>query len=131
MQFWGELSLKHILTVADNSFSSYRRLDLTHFSFRLDHFDGLIPFDFKTEPAESNSKYLGELSTLNAANMINSRRELFCTSCIFCTMFLSEPAVHGAHLLLQRPFVCCCGEEAGVGLRSHHNTSPCNGHQSR
>ena len=31
-------------------------------SFRLDHFDGLIPFDFKTEPTESNSKYLGERS---------------------------------------------------------------------
>lgn len=32
------------------------------FAFRLDHFDGLIPFDFKTEPTnlESNSKYLGE-----------------------------------------------------------------------
>ncbi|MEQ2246667.1 hypothetical protein ILYODFUR_001741 [Ilyodon furcidens] len=29
-------------------------------AFRLDRFDGLIPFDFKTEPAESNSKYLGE-----------------------------------------------------------------------
>lgn len=27
---------------------------------RLDHFDGLIPFDFKTEPTDSNSKYLGE-----------------------------------------------------------------------
>ncbi|XP_010785359.1 transmembrane protein 244-like [Notothenia coriiceps] len=27
-------------------------------AFRLDNFDGLIPFDFKTEPVESNSKYL-------------------------------------------------------------------------
>lgn len=29
-------------------------------SFRLSHFDGLIPFDFKTELSESNSKYLGK-----------------------------------------------------------------------
>uniref|UniRef100_A0A7N8Y1J6 Transmembrane protein 244-like n=1 Tax=Mastacembelus armatus TaxID=205130 RepID=A0A7N8Y1J6_9TELE len=38
-------------------------------AFRLDHFDGLIPFDFKTEPAESNSKYLGK--PLHKANITN------------------------------------------------------------
>ncbi|XP_028327612.1 transmembrane protein 244-like isoform X2 [Gouania willdenowi] len=31
---------------------------------RLEHFDGLIPFDFKTEPADSNSKYLVNLLSL-------------------------------------------------------------------
>ncbi|XP_028675120.1 transmembrane protein 244-like [Erpetoichthys calabaricus] len=33
-------------------------------AFRLDHFDGLIPFDFKTEPTESNSKYLVNLLSM-------------------------------------------------------------------
>lgn len=45
---------------------------LSYFSSsRLDHFDGLIPFDFKTEPTESNSKYLGEHTYSSAAKMTN------------------------------------------------------------
>ncbi|XP_006631340.1 putative transmembrane protein 244 isoform X1 [Lepisosteus oculatus] len=32
--------------------------------FKLDHFDGLIPFDFKTEPSESSSKYLVNLLSM-------------------------------------------------------------------
>lgn len=42
---------------------------------------------------------------------------------------LSEPPVLGAHLLLQWPFVCSRGEEAGVGLRPHCHTSACYDHQ--
>ncbi|XP_029426780.1 transmembrane protein 244 isoform X2 [Rhinatrema bivittatum] len=33
-------------------------------AFRLDTFDGLIPFDFKTEPSQSNSKYLVNLLSM-------------------------------------------------------------------
>lgn len=43
-------------------------LTLPNLSFRLNHFDGLIPFDFKTEPADSNSKYLGEHIETNQYN---------------------------------------------------------------
>lgn len=42
---------------------------------------------------------------------------------------LSEPPVFGAHLLLQRPLVCCGGEEARVGLRPHCHASACIDHQ--
>ncbi|KAK6474540.1 transmembrane protein 244-like [Huso huso] len=33
-------------------------------AFKLDHFDRLIPFEFKTEPSESNSKYLVNLLSM-------------------------------------------------------------------
>uniref|UniRef100_A0A3B4BBM8 Uncharacterized protein n=1 Tax=Periophthalmus magnuspinnatus TaxID=409849 RepID=A0A3B4BBM8_9GOBI len=46
---------------------------------RLNTFDGLIPFDFKSDPAESNAKYLGKVT---------------------------QPCVFGAHILLQWPFIC-------------------------
>ncbi|KAI3361026.1 hypothetical protein L3Q82_013225, partial [Scortum barcoo] len=47
-------------------------------SFRLDHFDGLIPFDFKTEPAESNSKYL--------VNLLSLELTYFCSGLLFATV---------------------------------------------
>uniref|UniRef100_UPI00398F894C putative transmembrane protein 244 n=1 Tax=Pristiophorus japonicus TaxID=55135 RepID=UPI00398F894C len=33
-------------------------------AFRLDSFDGLIPFDFKTQPSKSSSKYLVNLLSM-------------------------------------------------------------------
>nr|XP_019933871.1 PREDICTED: transmembrane protein 244-like [Paralichthys olivaceus] len=47
-------------------------------SFRLDHFDGLIPFDFKTEPIESNSKYL--------VNLLSLELTYFCSGLLFAAV---------------------------------------------
>nr|XP_020462868.1 transmembrane protein 244-like isoform X2 [Monopterus albus] len=47
-------------------------------AFRLDHFDGLIPFDFKTEPAESNSKYL--------VNLLSLELTYFCSGLLFAAV---------------------------------------------
>uniref|UniRef100_A0A3B3TY36 Transmembrane protein 244-like n=1 Tax=Poecilia latipinna TaxID=48699 RepID=A0A3B3TY36_9TELE len=47
-------------------------------AFRLDHFDGLIPFDFKTEPAESNSKYL--------VNLLSLELTYFCSGILFAAV---------------------------------------------
>lgn len=44
---------------------------------------------------------------------------------------LSEPAVHGDHILLQWPFVCSSGTSASVGLRPHCHTTACNHYQPR
>ncbi|XP_030073510.1 putative transmembrane protein 244 isoform X2 [Microcaecilia unicolor] len=40
-------------------------------AFRLETFDGLIPFDFKTEPSHSNSKYLVNLLSLELTYFIS------------------------------------------------------------
>ncbi|XP_054903775.1 transmembrane protein 244-like isoform X3 [Poeciliopsis prolifica] len=45
---------------------------------RLDQFDGLIPFDFKTEPAESNSKYL--------VNLLSLELTYFCSGILFAAV---------------------------------------------
>ncbi|MEQ2290216.1 hypothetical protein AMECASPLE_001174 [Ameca splendens] len=47
-------------------------------AFRLDRFDGLIPFDFKTEPAESNSKYL--------VNLLSLELTYFCSGILFAAV---------------------------------------------
>ncbi|XP_043973158.1 transmembrane protein 244-like [Gambusia affinis] len=47
-------------------------------AFRLDQFDGLIPFDFKTEPAESNSKYL--------VNLLSLELTYFCSGILFAAV---------------------------------------------
>uniref|UniRef100_A0AAX7SLY6 Transmembrane protein 244 n=1 Tax=Astatotilapia calliptera TaxID=8154 RepID=A0AAX7SLY6_ASTCA len=47
-------------------------------AFRLDHFDGLIPFDFKTEPTESNSKYL--------VNLLSLELTYFCSGLLFAAV---------------------------------------------
>ncbi|XP_014039641.1 transmembrane protein 244 isoform X2 [Salmo salar] len=49
-------------------------------AFRLDHFDGLIPFDFKTEPTnlESNSKYL--------VNLLSMELTYFCSVLLFAAV---------------------------------------------
>lgn len=102
---------------------------------RLDHFDGLIPFDFKTEPTDSNSKYLGESSAMLPLFVM-------CTDPPTHTHFLyllcpamlalpSKPPVLGAHLFLQRPFVRRGGPAAGVGLRPHSHTRARSNHQPR
>ncbi|KAF3839775.1 hypothetical protein F7725_018492 [Dissostichus mawsoni] len=44
----------------------------------LDNFDGLIPFDFKTEPAESNSKYL--------VNLLSLELTYFCSGLLFAAV---------------------------------------------
>lgn len=44
---------------------------------------------------------------------------------------LSEPAVHGDHILLQWPSVCSSGTSASVGLRPHCHTTACNHYQPR
>uniref|UniRef100_A0A8L0DNW7 Transmembrane protein 244 n=1 Tax=Oncorhynchus mykiss TaxID=8022 RepID=A0A8L0DNW7_ONCMY len=46
----------------------------------LDHFDGLIPFDFKTEPTnlESNSKYL--------VNLLSMELTYFCSGLLFAAV---------------------------------------------
>ncbi|TNN75692.1 Transmembrane protein 244 [Liparis tanakae] len=51
-------------------------------AFRLDHFDGLIPFDFKTEPAESNSKYL--------VNVLSLELTYFCSGICFAAVVRSR-----------------------------------------
>lgn len=102
---------------------------------RLDHFDGLIPFDFKTGPSDSNSKYLGE--NLVMWPVLIKHTSLFPPLLpVFVVFFavsvlLSEPCVLGAHLLLQRSFVCCGGPEAGVGLWPHRHARACSNHQPR
>uniref|UniRef100_A0A3B3D230 Transmembrane protein 244-like n=1 Tax=Oryzias melastigma TaxID=30732 RepID=A0A3B3D230_ORYME len=45
---------------------------------RLNHFDGLIPFDFKTEPADSNSKYL--------VNLLSLELTYFCSGLFFAAV---------------------------------------------
>nr|XP_033811505.1 transmembrane protein 244 isoform X2 [Geotrypetes seraphini] len=40
-------------------------------AFRLEIFDGLIPFDFKTEPSQSNSKYLVNVLSLELTYFIS------------------------------------------------------------
>ncbi|XP_056902434.1 transmembrane protein 244-like isoform X3 [Takifugu flavidus] len=45
---------------------------------RLDHFDGLIPFDFKTEPTDSNSKYL--------VNLVSLELTYFCSGLLFAAV---------------------------------------------
>ncbi|XP_024124055.1 transmembrane protein 244 isoform X1 [Oryzias melastigma] len=47
-------------------------------AFRLNHFDGLIPFDFKTEPADSNSKYL--------VNLLSLELTYFCSGLFFAAV---------------------------------------------
>ncbi|KAG7469155.1 hypothetical protein MATL_G00125970 [Megalops atlanticus] len=47
-------------------------------AFRLDHFDGLIPFDFKTEPTDSNSKYL--------VNLLSMELTYFCSGLLFAAV---------------------------------------------
>ncbi|KAM8870859.1 putative transmembrane protein 244 isoform 1-T2 [Spinachia spinachia] len=47
-------------------------------AFRLDHFDGLIPFDFKTKLAESNSKYL--------VNLLSLELTYFCSGLFFAAV---------------------------------------------
>lgn len=44
---------------------------------------------------------------------------------------LSEPRILGAHLLLQRSFVCCGGPEAGLGLCPHRHARARSNHQPR
>uniref|UniRef100_A0A3P8P3T5 Transmembrane protein 244 n=1 Tax=Astatotilapia calliptera TaxID=8154 RepID=A0A3P8P3T5_ASTCA len=48
------------------------------FNVLLDHFDGLIPFDFKTEPTESNSKYL--------VNLLSLELTYFCSGLLFAAV---------------------------------------------
>lgn len=95
----------------------------------MDHFDGLIPFDFKTEPADSNSKYLGEYSQRYQQQHMWTLFRVIHGSALL--LWLSEPPLLGAHLLLQWPFVRCGGEEACVGLRPHRHTAACGDHQPR
>lgn len=101
---------------------------------RLDHFDGLIPFDFKTGPTDSNSKYLGESSVMQSL-FVKHTKIFLPSSCIFYVFFCvgpsSEPCVLGAHLLLQRSFVRCGSPETGVGLRPHHHACARSNHQPR
>lgn len=71
-------------------FSSFASSNL-----RLDRFDGLIPFDFKTEPTDSNSKYLGERwrgggcghCLLSAQEMFFPRLSCLCYLLLLCRSF--------------------------------------------
>lgn len=107
----------------------WRSVDTFLLSHRMDHFDGLIPFDFKTEPADSNSKYLGEYSQRYQQQHMWTLFRVIHGSALL--LWLSEPPLLGAHLLLQWPFVRCRGEEACVGLRPHRHTAACGDHQPR
>ncbi|CAL8247198.1 unnamed protein product [Lota lota] len=57
--------LIHLLLCLVIFYSLYYMIGSVCFGiFKLDHFDGLIPFDFKTGPADSNSKYLVNLLSM-------------------------------------------------------------------
>ncbi|XP_019403202.1 PREDICTED: transmembrane protein 244-like [Crocodylus porosus] len=45
---------------------------ICHGAFRLDTFDGLIPFEFKTEPSYSNPKYLVSLLSMELTYFTSS-----------------------------------------------------------
>lgn len=47
-------------------------------AFRLNKFDGLIPFDFKSEPNESNSNYL--------VNLVSLELTYFCSGILFAAV---------------------------------------------
>ncbi|XP_061109214.1 putative transmembrane protein 244 isoform X1 [Conger conger] len=47
-------------------------------AFRLQHFDGLIPFDFRTEPTESSAKYL--------VNLLSMELTFFCSGLLFAAV---------------------------------------------
>nr|XP_015204035.1 PREDICTED: transmembrane protein 244-like isoform X2 [Lepisosteus oculatus] len=59
------MNIMIIITIIKNKYctltSMKRKLEKHYW---LDHFDGLIPFDFKTEPSESSSKYLVNLLSM-------------------------------------------------------------------
>ncbi|KAJ8373215.1 hypothetical protein AAFF_G00267070 [Aldrovandia affinis] len=47
-------------------------------AFRLEDFDGLIPFDFRTEPTESSTKYL--------VNLLSMELTFFCSGVLFAAV---------------------------------------------
>ncbi|NP_001154131.1 CF191 protein [Oncorhynchus mykiss] len=73
--------LVHLLLCLVIFYSLYYMIGSVCFgAFRLDHFDGLIPFDFKTEPTnlESNSKYL--------VNLLSMELTYFCSGLLFAAV---------------------------------------------
>uniref|UniRef100_A0A4W5K1D5 Transmembrane protein 244 n=1 Tax=Hucho hucho TaxID=62062 RepID=A0A4W5K1D5_9TELE len=72
--------LVHLLLCLVIFYSLYMIGSVCFGAFRLDHFDGLIPFDFKTEPTnlESNSKYL--------VNLLSMELAYFCSGLLFAAV---------------------------------------------
>uniref|UniRef100_A0AAY5KKD4 Transmembrane protein 244 n=1 Tax=Esox lucius TaxID=8010 RepID=A0AAY5KKD4_ESOLU len=73
--------LVHLLLCLVIFYSVYYMIGSVCFgAFRLEHFDGLIPFDFKTEPTnlESNSKYL--------VNLLSMELTYFCSGLLFAAV---------------------------------------------
>uniref|UniRef100_A0A6Q2YDS7 Transmembrane protein 244 n=1 Tax=Esox lucius TaxID=8010 RepID=A0A6Q2YDS7_ESOLU len=98
--------LVHLLLCLVIFYSVYYMIGSVCFgAFRLEHFDGLIPFDFKTEPTnlESNSKYLGEqmcmficvcfllrkwlmIYTVVVVNLLSMELTYFCSGLLFAAV---------------------------------------------
>ncbi|KAF0045388.1 hypothetical protein F2P81_001917 [Scophthalmus maximus] len=72
-------------------------------AFRLDHFDGLIPFDFKTELAESNSKYL--------VNLLSLELTYFCSGLLFAAVVRRRVWDYALTVTLLHVMITSLGEE--------------------
>lgn len=103
-----------------------------------------LPFDF---PHSDSVTLMASFHLTSRLNFLNpTQSTLVCVSLVTvisvdCAAYafthvsmlplLSEPAVHGDHVLLQWPFVCGGGATASVGLRPHRHTTACNHYQPR
>ncbi|KAF6739710.1 Transmembrane protein 244 [Oryzias melastigma] len=71
-------------------------------AFRLNHFDGLIPFDFKTEPADSNSKYL--------VNLLSLELTYFCSGLFFAAVVKKQVWDYALTVTLLHIIITSLGE---------------------
>ncbi|XP_040020756.1 putative transmembrane protein 244 isoform X1 [Gasterosteus aculeatus] len=72
-------------------------------AFRLDHFDGLIPFDFKTNLAESNSKYL--------VNLLSLELTYFCSGLFFAAVVKRRVWDYALTVTLLHVLITSLGEQ--------------------
>ncbi|XP_016893716.1 transmembrane protein 244-like isoform X2 [Cynoglossus semilaevis] len=77
-------------------------------AFRMDHFDGLIPFDFKTEPADSNSKYL--------VNLLSLELTFFCSGLLFAAVVRRRVWDYALTVTLLHVGITSLGESTSDGL---------------
>uniref|UniRef100_A0A3Q3VSQ3 Transmembrane protein 244 n=1 Tax=Mola mola TaxID=94237 RepID=A0A3Q3VSQ3_MOLML len=77
-------------------------------TLRLDHFDGLIPFDFKTEPAESNSKYL--------VNLVSLELTYFCSGLLFAAVVRRRVWDYAVTVTLLHVMITSLGKNCFHGL---------------
>lgn len=69
--------------------------------------------------------------SVSLINEISADCVAFASTNVSTMVLLSEPVVHGDHILLQWPFVRSSSASASVGLRPHRHTTACNHYQPR